>query len=105
MYLLPICLALMQKRLLSQAQKMLTYKCNVYLQLQLNDVEKATNAAFTYLTHNPDDKVAESNYNWYINEVTKTDPDFVSVDREAHVRIHSSHKSPFVQKCTYLHSR
>ena len=71
------------------------------MQLQLNDIEKATNAAFTYLTHNPDDKVAQSNYNWYINEVTKTDPDFVSVDSEAHVRILDSTQSVTrVQKCT-----
>lgn len=51
----------------------------------MNELEKATNAAFTYFNHNPDDEVAQSNYKWYINEMYKSVPDFVPVDREAQV--------------------
>ena len=67
--------------------------------MQLNELEKATNAAYTYFTHNPEDEVAKSNYKWYISEMYQRNPDFVPVDREAYV---SATKNPFAPLCNAL---
>ena len=54
---------------------------------QKQELARATDAAYTYLAHNPDDEVAKSNYDWYLLEMLKSDPDFQPTDKERSVSV------------------